>query len=186
MRILHSLFALALVVCAPRPGVSDPITQHFPEASESGCMKCHAGIELIRDAQSQMMKQIMARGQEMGDPAGCIVCHGGDASVTDDKQLAHGDDFYPAPGSPWINEQTCGQCHADHVRVPWQSLMMTEAGKIQGVCWAFGSLTGYRHRWANYAVENPKDPAARLGTATYQQYMEKLTKMEPDVFVDKH
>jgi hypothetical protein len=78
------------------------------------------------------------------------------------------------------------KCHEEHVRVQWQSLMMTEAGKIQGVCWAFGSLTGYAHRWANYAVQNPPNPAARLGTSSYRDYMQKLTELEPNVFVDAH
>ena len=31
------------------------------------------------------------------------------------------------------------------------------------VCiWAFGGLTGYDHKWANYATKNPADPKARL------------------------
>lgn len=169
---------------------ADPITEHFPNAINSGCMKCHAGIELIREADSEMMRQIMARGEAMGDPAGCVVCHGGDPTETEDKAVAHGggkvDGFYPAPGSPWVNNDTCGQCHQDQVRVQWTSLMMTEAGKIQGVCWAFGGLTGYEHRWANYAVENPEDPDERLGTAKYRVYMQALKKLEPNVFVDEH
>ena len=115
-------------------------------------MKCHAGIELIREPESEMMQQIMAKGEAMGDPAGCVVCHKGDPNETEDKTVAHGGDnstgdkFYPAPGSSWINSDTCGQCHPKHVEVQWTSLMMTEAGKIQGVCWAFGSLTGYDHK----------------------------------------
>lgn len=169
---------------------ADPITDHFPEAAKSGCMKCHSGIELIREPDSQMMQQIMQRGEALGDPAGCVVCHGGDPGETEDKVAAHGGpdaaDFYPAPGSPWINEQTCGQCHPKHVDVQWTSLMMTEAGKIQGVCWAFGSMTGYRHRWANYAVQNPDDPGQRLGTDRYREYMQRLKQIEPNVFVDSH
>lgn len=169
---------------------ADPITDHFPEAAKSGCMKCHSGIELIREPDSQMMQQIMQRGEALGDPAGCVVCHGGDPGETEDKVAAHGGpdaaDFYPAPGSPWINEQTCGQCHPKHVDVQWTSLMMTEAGKIQGVCWAFGSMTGYRHRWANYAVQNPDDPGQRLGTDQYREYMQRLKQIEPNVFVDSH
>ncbi|WP_425397515.1 multiheme c-type cytochrome [Aeoliella sp.] len=169
---------------------ADPLLKHFPEAANSGCMKCHAGIELIREPDSQMMQQIMERGRELGDPAGCVVCHGGNPNETEDKVVAHGGedatDFYPAPGSPWINQHTCGQCHQKHVDVQWTSLMMTEAGKIQGVCWAFGSMTGYKHRWANYAVQNPDDPQARLGTEEYRQYMEQLKQIEPNVFVDSH
>ena len=175
---------LALAVCYDVG--ADPITHHFPEAANSGCMKCHAGIELIREPGSQMMLQIIERGKALGDPAGCVVCHGGDPNETEDKQLAHGEKFYPAPGSPWINEYTCGQCHQDHVDVQWTSLMMTEAGKIQGVCWAFGSMTGYEHRWANYSVKNPEDPNDRLGTDDYLQYMAKLKQLEPDVFVNSH
>ncbi|QDU36855.1 hypothetical protein Mal4_11550 [Maioricimonas rarisocia] len=175
---------------------ADRLVDHFPQALESGCMKCHADIELIREPGSGMLQQIMDRGAALGDPAGCIVCHGGNPDAAD-KELAHAgldDDqdphapprFYPDPGSPWINEHTCGQCHPQHVEVQWRSLMMTEAGKIQGVCWAFGALTGYEHRWANYAVENPTDPDQRLGTDEYRRYMETLRKLEPNVFVDRH
>lgn len=164
----------------------EKLIDHYPQAAESGCMKCHAEIELIREPGSQMLADIMERGAAIGDKAGCIVCHGGDPKATE-KEAAHvGPKFYPDPGSPWINQDTCGQCHPKHVEVQWRSLMMTEAGKIQGVCWSFGSMTGYEHRWANYAVENPSDPRARLGTDIYRDYMEKLTAKEPDVFVQKH
>lgn len=195
MEVLQHKFRLSpsvaiLVVLQCSTAWADPITAHFPEAANSGCMKCHAGIELIREPDSQMMRQIMERGRELGDPAGCIVCHGGNPAETKDKVVAHGGpdatDFYPAPGSSWINQNTCGQCHPKHVEVQWTSLMMTEAGKIQGVTWAFGSMTGYRHRWANYAVENPEDPHDRLGTEQYREYMERLKQIEPNVFVDAH
>ncbi|MEP0060741.1 MAG: cytochrome C, partial [Rhodopirellula bahusiensis] len=160
---------------------------HFPNAAKSGCMACHGEIEPIREIGSEMLNQIMARGEAMGDPAGCVVCHNGDPNETKDKEIAHGgDDFYPDPGSPWVNEETCGSCHAEQVRVQWQSLMMTESGKIQGTCWSFGALTGYEHTFANYAVENPVDPKDRLGTDTYRAYMERLKRLEPNVFVDRH
>ncbi len=169
---------------------ADPVTDHFPDAAQSGCMQCHSGIELIRNADSRMMRQIMQRGLESGDPAGCVVCHGGNPKERENQDLAHAGrgntGFWPAPASPWINQQTCGQCHPQHVEVQWSSLMMTEAGKIQGVCWAFGSLTGYEHRWANYAVQNPTDPQRRLGTPAYRTYMQRLTELEPHVFVDAH
>lgn len=180
---------ILLVLCTlSNPAIAaDRLVDHFPEAASSGCLACHADIELIREADSEMMQNIMALGPSMGDPAGCVVCHNGDPSETKDKEIAHGgEDFYPDPGSPWVNKNTCGKCHADQVRVQWQSLMMTEAGKIQGVCWAFGSLTGYNHRWANYEVKNPDDPTERLGTDAYRAYMERLTEIEPDVFVDAH
>ncbi len=63
---------------------------------------------------------------------------------------------------------------------------MTEAGKIQGTSWAFGSLEGYQHTWGNYAVKNPEDPHDRLGTDQYRAYMEALQQIEPNVFGDEH
>lgn len=179
------LFA-AVVFLQVEVGLADPIADLYPEAAKSGCMKCHAGIELIREPGSEMLHQIMQRGAELGDPAGCIVCHAGDPAATE-KNAAHSDGhFFPDPGSPWINDQTCGQCHPNQVRTQWTSLMMTEAGKIQGVCWAFGSMTGYEHLWANYGVSNPDDPLTRLGTPEYLKYMQRLKKLEPSVFVDRH
>ncbi|WP_231743669.1 cytochrome c3 family protein [Stieleria neptunia] len=163
------------------------LVDHFPQAADSGCMACHGEIEPIREIGSEMLNQIMARGTELGDPAGCVVCHNGDPKETKEKTIAHGgDDFFPDPGSPWVNEETCGQCHQEQVEIQWQSLMMTEAGKIQGTCWSFGALTGYEHKYGNYAVENPTDPKARLGTDAYRAYMERLRKLEPNVFVDRH
>ncbi|OHB66254.1 MAG: cytochrome C [Planctomycetes bacterium RBG_13_63_9] len=159
--------------------------QVAPQPS-SGCAKCHRGIEPIREAGSQMADEILAWGETLGDPAGCVVCHGGDPAA-EDKQAAHaGRAFYGDPGSPWINKKTCGQCHPKQVATQWHSLMMTEAGKIQGTAWAFGSLTGYEHKWGNYNVENPKDPKSRLGTDDYRAYMQRLRKLEPLVFVDRH
>ena len=38
----------------------------------------------------------------------------------------------------------------------------------------------------NYAVENPKDPKARLGTDVYRAYKERLALLEPEVFVNRH
>lgn len=152
----------------------------------AGCIACHKGIEPIREAGSKMLEQIFAQGESRGDPHGCVVCHGGDPSAKDEDAAHRGTAFFPDPGSPWINKKTCGMCHPEHVRVQWHNLMMTEAGKIQGVAWTFGSLTGYEHLWANYDVENPKDPKARLGTDVYRKYKERLKILEPQVFVDRH
>jgi len=149
----------------------------------TGCLHCHQGIEAIRAPTSKMMREIRKAGRELGDPTGCTVCHGGDATAAT-KEVAHkGPAFYPDPGSPWVNEHTCGRCHPDHVRVQWQGLMMTEAGKIQGVAWSAGALTGYDHRWGNYAVRN-LPPEKRLGTATYQAWRARLAKQEPGAFPD--
>jgi len=153
------------------------------QPAASGCLKCHAGIEQIRESGSGMLKMIRAFGKDRGDPAGCVVCHGGDPKATD-KEQAHGGEFYPDPGSPWVNEKTCGQCHDEHVAVQWTSLMMTEAGKIQGVAWSFGAMTGYQHKWGNYAVES-LPPEEWHGTAAFRSYMQGLKKLEPQVFVDR-
>jgi len=160
--------------------------QSAAPAADSGCVRCHEGIEWIRDPDSEMMQQILALGRASGDPQGCTVCHGGDATAEEKEPAHQGEAFYADPGSPWVNENTCGRCHADHVRVQWNSLMMTEAGKIQGTAWSFGALTGYEHRWGNYDAQNPEDPSRRLGTETYRRYMEALKAKEPQVFVDEH
>jgi len=152
-------------------------------AGAGGCLACHHGIEAIRQPGSQMMEKITALGRKRGDAAGCTVCHGGDPAATA-KPAAHRAPFYPDPGSPWINEKTCGRCHKAQVRAQWQSLMMTEAGKIQGTAWSGGGLEGYDHRWGNYDVKNPADPAARLGTDAYRAYKERLARLEPQVFPD--
>ncbi|RMG03353.1 MAG: cytochrome C [Planctomycetota bacterium] len=148
-------------------------------------------IEPIMPPDSKMMHEIRDMGADLGDPEGCTICHGGDPEA-DTPEAAHSGDFYPDPGSPWINENTCGQCHMEHIDVQWSSLMMTEAGKIQGVCWTFGGLqtafgaeSPYEHFFGNYDYKNPDDPAYRLGTDAYRTYMAKLKKLEPQVFVDE-
>ncbi len=143
-----------------------------------------------------MFQQILGRGRAWGDPDGCIVCHGGDPAARtvaaahsgSRKEVRAGggpDAFYPDPASPWVNPRTCGQCHAQLVRTQWNSLMMTEAGKIQGTTWSFGSLEGYEHRWANYDGTNPVDPGKRLGTPAYRDYMARKAAAFPNVFVTR-
>ncbi len=187
MRYTPCAFLVVLVFAAgPLHAQTAADAAPAPQSSgATGCLKCHAGIEGIRQEGSMMLAQILEQGQDLGDPAGCVVCHGGNPDGTD-KNTAHGGTFYPDPGSPWINQQTCGKCHKEHVKIQWQSLMMTEAGKIQGTAWAFGALTGYEHRWGNYDVANPSDKTQRVGTDAYRAYMERLAKIEPQVFVQKH
>ena len=103
-----------------------------------GCLTCHEGIEPIRDPESGMMRGIFAMGRGLGDVAGCVVCHGGDPTATEKDRAHGGERFYPDPGSPWVNDVTCGPCHAEHTGTQWTSLMMSESGKIQGTAWAFG------------------------------------------------
>ncbi|EDP73913.1 hypothetical protein HG1285_09606, partial [Hydrogenivirga sp. 128-5-R1-1] len=51
---------------------------HLQSYAQNNCLKCHKGIESIRDPNSEMMKEI----NEIAEKAGfagnsCIVCHGG-------------------------------------------------------------------------------------------------------------
>ncbi len=107
-------------------------------AGGDSCIKCHKGIESIRDEKSDMMTQIVAMGEGIGDTAGCVVCHGGNPEDGTVKGAHMGApaahpgglaDFVRDPGSIWIADKTCGICHSDTVANIKKSLMMTEAGK---------------------------------------------------------
>jgi hypothetical protein len=158
------------------------------------CKNCHNGIEDIRDRDSGMMKAILKVAEKAGHPGNdCIVCHGGNPKSKSKKYAHRGTvkffkthkgpkEYYPAPASSWINENTCGMCHQNQVKAQMNSLMMTEQGKIQGAMWSFGSKEGYNHYTGNYDTKNPKNPDERLGTDTYRKYMQKLASMEPQAF----
>ena len=158
------------------------------------CVVCHKGIEDIRDRNSTMMKEIL----DVADKAGhkgndCIVCHGGNPYNKSKKYGHRGTvnyfktndgpkTFYPSPTSPSINKNTCGMCHPNQVASQNNSLMMSEAGKIQGALWSFGAKNGYNHNIGNYNTKNPEDPHKRLGTDSYKKYMNKLSELEPQAF----
>lgn len=142
------------------------------------------------------MAALRARGAEHGDPDGCTVCHGGTVGAQTPRDAHAGSDsglaaaggpraFLADPASPWVNDRTCGQCHAELVGAQWNSLMMTEAGKIQGTTWSFGAAPDQVHRYGNYEATNPEDPHARLGTDAYRAYMEEKRKAHPNVFLDR-
>ncbi len=158
------------------------------------CIVCHKGIEHIREEASDMTKAILEVAEKAGHAGNdCIVCHGGNP-YNKSKKYAHKGtvkyfktnkgpkEFYPAPGSTWINQNTCGMCHQEQVDAQMNSLMMTEGGKIQGALWSFGGKNGYKHDVGNYPTKNPQDPHARLGTEKYKTYMNKLSLMEPQAF----
>jgi len=162
-------------------------------ASSNKCLSCHDGIEDIKDPGSYMMETIAEIAEDAGFTGNsCIVCHGGNPETTV-KTLAHNGsmpyflendgpkDFYPDPGSPWINEHTCGYCHEAQTRPQFTSLMFTEAGKIQGTEWGFGGLNGYNHNRANYDVDE-LPLHQQLGTEVYLKYMQRLKEAEPQVF----
>ena len=184
-RFLRTAVSVAALAVAT---VSTEGAKHLDD-EHSGCLQCHEGIEPIRQPGSMMLAAIVEEGENRDDPAGCVVCHGGDPAATE-KDVAHGGEaFFPDPGSPWINREEddrngCKLCHPTHVRVQPSSLMMTEAGKIQGTLWAFGWPTGYEHKYGNYDV--PVQSRPRLGTEAYRTYMGRLVAVEPNVFVDSH
>ncbi len=192
---MKKFFLLTLTIFITFSLFSQNNTSGFP-APKQGCLSCHHGIQPIRQHQTKMMKEIYKLGKQAGDPNGCVVCHGGNPNATTaiaahtgttDYFLNHKGpkNFYPDPGSSWINQNTCGQCHAEQVGAQMNSLMMSEQGKIQGALWSFGGLEGYNHSVGNYVTKNPDDPHARLGTKDYQAYMMALHAKNPQVYPGK-
>jgi hypothetical protein len=140
-----------------------------------------------------MAKKIYDRGGLLGDPNGCVVCHGGNPKETQDKKIAHSgavkggalDTYVPFPGSMWINDKTCGQCHPKHVYSLHRSVMQTEAGKIQGGLWGWGAPTGYEHPYGNYDIDDPDGSKPIYGTKAYSKYTQRLRKKFPNLFPKK-
>jgi hypothetical protein len=157
----------------------------------NSCLECHNGIEHIREKSSKMMQEILDVADKAGEKGNdCVVCHGGNPKSSIKEEAHSGTlkyflenkgpkEFYPSPTSQWINIHTCGMCHEEQVKAQWNSLMNTEAGKIHGALWSFGKADGYNHTSSNYHGKNPHE---RLGTKTYQEYMEILSKKEPQAF----
>ena len=163
----------------------------------NSCIKCHDGIADIRDPHSKMMEAIYEIAEKAGHKGNdCIVCHGGNPTTMVKKRAHKGTvkyfldhkgpkEYYPAPGSPWINQNTCGMCHQEQVSAQMNNLMNTEGGKIHGAEWGFGGKYGYKNPHSTYDVSNPKDPHKRLGTDSYRAYMTQLAKLEPQGFPKK-
>ena len=162
-------------------------------AYANNCIKCHEGIEDIREPNSGMAKAIAKKAKEVGfGDNSCIVCHGGNPTATTKEEAHKGTieaflkgegpkNFYPDPGSAWINKNTCGMCHKEQVSTQMNNLMNTEQGKIQGNLYAFG-WNLREHKYANYDLKNLHQ---RLGNKTYQNYMKSLSAKEPQVYVKK-
>ncbi|BCD67264.1 cytochrome C [Nitratiruptor sp. YY09-18] len=159
----------------------------------NNCIECHKGIEDIRDPHSGMAKAIAKKAKEAGfGDNSCIVCHGGNPEASTKEEAHKGTiayflkhegpkEFYPDPGSAWINKNTCGMCHKEQVSTQMNNLMNTEQGKIQGALWGFG-WNIREHKFANYNLTNLHK---RLGTKTYQNYMKRIASKEPQVYVKK-
>jgi hypothetical protein len=149
-----------------------------------GCLAsdCHSGIEPIREHHSGMAKDIYSPGKEKGDPNGCVVCHFGDPDALTSEKAHQGIVRYPA--SMWVNEQTCGECHSEHIYAMNRNLMQTEAGKIQGAVWGWGALAGYKSIYGNYGLDDPDGKIPLFGNEDYKTYMEKLESTHPYAFPD--
>jgi len=82
--VLLALLA-ALSFCPELYGAQYP-------APGKGCIaaECHAGIEPIRAHESQMAQDIYKLGAKMGDPNGCVVCHGGNPAEEKDAPTCAG------------------------------------------------------------------------------------------------
>ncbi|MCH7826920.1 MAG: cytochrome C [Bacteroidetes bacterium] len=167
------------------------------KASKFGCLSCHEGIETVRENNSLMMQMIKGIGASTGDPNGCIVCHGGTPNATTYKEAHSGSpeslkkidgpkEFYPDPGSMWINKYTCGQsaCHPKYPDRLNKSLMNTEAGKISGNLhsWGIEEVQYYRVPWGNYDVKDSDGPEPVVGTKAYKKYMHTLINKYPKQF----
>jgi len=193
-------FCLMLVFClsisfpamaAQHAADMDPAAYPAPDV---GCLapgKCHAGIEPIRGHSSGMARQIYAKGAELGDPNGCVVCHGGNPKEEKDAKIAHtgapaGGElttFVVHSGSVWVNEKICGQCHQEWTYAQFRSIMQTEAGKIQGALWGWGpASTGYAKKYGNYDVTDPDGSKPIFGTEAYKAYTQALMKKYPENF----
>ncbi len=159
----------------------------------NNCLECHKGIENIRDSHSDMAKAIAKKAAQAGyEDNSCIVCHGGNPEASTKEEAHKGTiaaflkgegpkAFYPDPGSAWINKNSCGMCHKEQIQSQMNNLMNTEQGKIQGALYSFGWQIR-EHKYANYDLSNLHK---RMGSKTYQKYMQRLSKKEPQVYVKK-
>ncbi|MES9937222.1 MAG: multiheme c-type cytochrome, partial [Sedimenticola sp.] len=159
-------------------------------AAGKACLACHEGIERFSDG--VMQEDIEKMGAELGDPAGCVVCHGGNPAEEKDKAKAHmgspkmlakkggPKNFLPDPGAMPVNDQACGQCHSGYFDRLNKSLMNTEAGKLQGNMWSWGVQKDMKVVWGNYDVIDEDGPVPLVGTKAYKKYMKDFVKKHPD------
>ncbi len=185
-----ALFVLAIASLAPiSTQAADFETVSATKAKAEGCQSCHAGIEKFTDG--PMMDAIEAMGADLGDKGGCVVCHGGTPGATSKaaahkgapKSLVEGggpDMFFPDPGSIFIGDKACGQCHQGYASRVMKSLMNTEAGKLQGNLWSWGVQKDRKVVYGNYAQKDEDGIEPSVGTDTYKKYMVKFAAMNPD------
>ena len=165
-------------------------SEPFP-AEDKYCLACHQGIEPTRPIGSKMMQQILEKGAALGDPNGCVICHGGTPDELEDKDKAHSGvpkgslltAFTPVPGALQVNDNTCGQCHKDHVYNVRLSMMNSDAGKMKAISWSFGIGTeNYDHVYANSTLVDTDGETPRFGTGQYIDYMKEMAATFPGQF----
>ncbi len=165
-----------------------PSTYMLAEIATAACNTkgCHQGIENIMPPDSNMARSIKALGMKYDDPAGCVVCHGGNPKENSVKSIAHSGTpeglenaggpktFYPDPGSIWIAQNTCGLCHPGYIRRVKLSLMNTEAGKISGNLhtWGFKKTRNCQVPYGNYEIKDTDGPVPMVGSKAYKDYMQ--------------
>jgi len=122
--LLISTFSLIFAFATPQSKQQHEMTAseivqsldyaNFPQVN-SGCISngCHVKIEPIRQHGSKMASMIYQKGEKVGDPNGCIVCHAG-SPFSNDKNIAH-ENMIKFPASLWVIDKTCGECHPKHV-----------------------------------------------------------------------
>lgn len=162
----------------------------FP-APKKACLSCHEGIEAFNAHESEMAKQIYALGAAVGDPNGCVVCHGGNPNVTDDEKKAHSgapegnllDFFTPTPGGLSVVNKTCGACHSEQVSSMPKSMMSTDAGKIKVITYGWGlDNEDFKKRFANHHTVDGDGFEPLYGSDTYKAYMKELAMQHQDHF----
>ena len=158
-------------------------------ANALGCLSCHEGIEQFADG--PMHEAIISLAEDYKDPGGCVVCHGGNPQATA-KKIAHAGApnklteaggphvFYPDPGSIFIGDRACGQCHEGYAERLKKSLMNTEAGKLQGNLWSWGVQKDRKVVWGNYSLKDKDGSEPAVGTDNYKKYMLRYVKAHPD------
>jgi len=169
------------------PDIPDNLDLKFP-AENDNCLFCHQGLAPTRPLNAGMMKQILVKGSELGDPNGCVVCHGGNPAEKTDKNIAHSGapkggllkEFTPVPGALQINEYTCGQCHEDHTYNVHRSMMNTDAGKMKAITWSFGIDTENKdHIYGDHDIDDPDGDVPRFGSDHYKAYMKEMAAAFP-------
>ncbi len=184
---VHAAKGMEGATVVPEVGGSFPAEGQY-------CLTCHQGILPPRPFGSEMMKEILAKGAQLGDPNGCVVCHGGTPSETKNKTRAHSGvpkgsalaAYTPVPGAMQVNANTCGLCHKDHTYNAERSIMNTDAGKMKTIMWSFGLGTeNHDHIYGDHDVDDPDGPTPRFGTARYKAYMQRMADSFPGQYPAK-